>query len=70
MGLIGLATLTLMVSRGAKYNRFRSLMQEVIWVGLHVGVEISVLVANDYVKLVFVALVLCRMWKKPQRILH
>lgn len=45
-------------------------MQEVIWVGLHVGVEISVLVANDYVKLVFVALVLCRMWKKPQRILH
>lgn len=33
-------------------------MQKVTWVGLHMGVEISGLVANDYIRLVFVALVL------------
>lgn len=58
MGLICLATLTLTVSRGTKYNTFTNLMQKVTWVGLHMGVEISGLVANDYVRLVFVALVL------------
>lgn len=45
-------------------------MQEVTWAGLHMGVEISGLVASDYVRLAFAALVFCRMWKKPQRILH
>jgi len=45
-------------------------MQEVTWAWLHMEVEISGLVANEHVRLVFVALVLFRMWKKPQRILH
>lgn len=45
-------------------------MQEVTGVGLHVGMEISGLFADDCVRLMFVALGLCRTWKKPQRILH
>lgn len=40
MGLICLATRTLMLARGTKYNTFRNITQGVTWTGLHMGAEI------------------------------
>lgn len=40
MGLICLATRTLMLARGTKYNTFRNITHGVTWTGLHMAAEI------------------------------